>query len=45
MCSTVLLKADTKADVNLMNSKKFDSLFNRKVPAIYMTEDGSIWQS
>ena len=31
-CSkTVLLKADTGADVNLMNSKTFDSLFNRKV--------------
>ena len=29
-CSTVLLKADTTADVNLMNSKTFDSLFNRK---------------
>ena len=28
---TVLLKADTGADVNLMNSKTFDSLFNRKV--------------
>ena len=32
-CPTVLLKADTGADVNLMNSKTFDSLFdgNRKV--------------
>ena len=30
-CSTVLLKADTGVDVNLMNSKTFDSLFNRKV--------------
>ena len=30
-CPTVLLKADTEADVNLMNSKTFDSLFNRKV--------------
>ena len=29
-CPTVLLKADTGADVNLMNSKTFDSLFNRK---------------
>ena len=29
-CSTVLLKADTRADVNLMNSKTFDSLFDRK---------------
>ena len=29
-CSTVLLKADTRADVNLINSKTFDSLFNRK---------------
>ena len=29
-CSTVLLKADTGVDVNLMNSKIFDSLFNRK---------------
>ena len=30
-CSTVLLKVDTGADVNLMNSKTFDSLFDRKV--------------
>ena len=32
-CPTVLLKADTGANVNLMNSKTFDSLFdrNRKV--------------
>ena len=30
-CPTVLLKTDTGADVNLMNSKTFDSLFNRKV--------------
>ena len=30
-CSTVLLKADTRADVNLMNSKTFDSLFDRKI--------------
>ena len=29
-CPTVLLKADTGADVNLMNSKTFDSLLNRK---------------
>ena len=29
-CPTFLLKADTGADVNLMNSKTFDSLFNRK---------------
>ena len=29
-CLTVLLKADTRADVNLMNSKTFDSLFDRK---------------
>ena len=29
-CPTVLLKADTGADVNLMNSKTFDSLFDRK---------------
>ena len=29
-CPTVLLKADTRADMNLMNSKTFDSLFNRK---------------
>ena len=27
-CPTVLLKADTSADVNLMNSRTFDSLFN-----------------
>ena len=27
-CPTVLLKADTGADVNLMNSKTFDSLFD-----------------
>ena len=30
-CPTVLLKADTSADVNLMNSKTIDSLFKRKV--------------
>ena len=29
-CPTVLLKADTGPDVNLMNSKTFDSLFDRK---------------
>ena len=28
-CPTVLLKADTSADVNLMNSRTFDTLFNR----------------
>ena len=28
-CPTVLLKADTGAHVNLMNSRTFDSLFNR----------------
>ena len=26
-CPTVLLKADTGADVNLMNAKTFDSIF------------------
>ena len=29
-CPTVLLKADTGADMNLMNYKTFDSLFNRR---------------
>ena len=29
-CPTVLLKADTGADMNLINSKTFDSLFDRK---------------
>ena len=29
--ATVILKADTGTDVNLMNSKTFDSMFNRKV--------------
>ena len=29
-CPTVLLKADTRADVNLMNAKTFDSIFDRK---------------
>ena len=29
-CPTVLLKADTGADVNLMNCETFDSLFNGK---------------
>ena len=28
-CPTVLLKADTSADVNFMNSRTFDTLFNR----------------
>ena len=30
-CPTVLLKTDTGADVNLMNSRTFDSMFDRKV--------------
>ena len=30
-CPTVLLKANTGADVNFINSKTFDSVFNRKV--------------
>ena len=30
-CPTALLKADTGADVNFMNLRKFDFLFNRKV--------------
>ena len=30
-CSTVLLKADTGADVNLVNNVTFDSLFDRSV--------------
>ena len=30
-CSTILLKADTGADVNLMNIQTFDSLFDRGV--------------
>ena len=28
-CSTVLLKADTGADVNLMNKQTFDQLFGK----------------
>ena len=42
--STVLLKADTGADVNLMNSKTFDSLFDRKSTGIYFIEGGGIWK-
>ena len=30
-CPTVLLKADTGTDVNLMNSRTFDTLFNAKI--------------
>ena len=41
---TVLLKADTGADVNLMNSKTFDSLFNRKGARIYFIENEGIWK-
>ena len=45
-CSTVLLKTDTGANVNLMNSRTFDSLFdgNRKVldpPSLRMEAYGN----
>ena len=41
-CLIVLLKVDTGVDVNLMNSKTIDSLFNRKVFIIYFIKDGGI---
>ena len=44
-CPTVLLKAVTSADVNLMNAKTFDTLFkDRTVFATWFTENGGIWK-
>ena len=44
-CSTVLLKADMGADVNLMNSNTFDNLFHdRTVLETDYIENGSIWK-
>ena len=44
-CPTVLLKADTGADVNLMNSNTFDKLIqDRRVLRIDFIENGSIWK-
>ena len=44
-CPTVLLKADTGADVNLMNAKTFDTIFkDRTVFATQFTENGGIWK-
>ena len=41
--SSVLLKADTGADVNLMNNVTFDSLFNRSV--LQLThQNGKLWK-
>ena len=40
---SVLLKADTGADVNLMNRKTFDQLFDSSVEA-YTHLDGELWK-
>ena len=36
-CSTMLLKADTGADVNLMNRKTFDELFGQARGVLQLT--------
>ena len=36
-CSTMLLKADTGADVNLMNRKTFDQLFGQAKGVLQLT--------
>ena len=41
---SVLLKADTGADVNLMNRKTFDQLFDSKVFETYTHQDGKLWK-
>ena len=43
---SVLLKADTGADVNLMNRKSFDQLFGqaKEVLATDSYQDGKLWK-
>ena len=36
-CSTILLKADTGADVNLMNKQTFDQLFGEAKDLLQLT--------
>ena len=43
-CPTVLLKADTSADVNLMNSTTFDRIIRQIYPSTDITHNGSIWK-
>ena len=40
----VLLKADTGADVNLINRKTFNQLFESKVLKTYTHQDGELWK-
>ena len=41
---SVLLKADTGADVNLMNRKTFDQLFDSKGVEAYTHQNGELWK-
>ena len=41
-CLTVLLKADTSADVNLIYSRTFDYIFKDRTVTTQLTENGSI---
>ena len=41
---SVLLKADMGADVNLMNRKTFDQLFDSKRVETYTHQDGKLWE-
>ena len=45
-CSTVLLKADTGADVNLMNSKTFEQLFGQAKGVLQTDsyQNGKLWK-
>ena len=42
--STVLLKADTGADINLMNRKTFDQLWRQQSVETYTYQDGKLWE-
>ena len=41
---SVLLKADTGADVNLINRKTFNQLFDSKSVEAYTHQDGELWK-
>ena len=41
---SVLLKADTGADINLINRKTFDQLFDSKVLKPTTHQDGELWK-
>ena len=45
-CSTILLKADTGADVNLMNKQTFNQLFGEAKDLLQLTpyQDGKLWK-